>query len=153
MLARELTFRTTGSVEIASGRLAPVPLSRPDAGTEDVEYVDGVVVFRSEGWYEILLEVEWDPGIRRGTRFSHTPVPGQEPLESEAIDAAVLADISGGKQLLRGNTLFGPERTAALALEVWHDAGETVEVRSAAITVRELAVPWHVSSSSRGRLP
>jgi hypothetical protein len=141
--AREITFRTTGAIEIESSRLTAVPLSAPLPRAEDVDCVDGVVVFRSEGWYEILLEVQWDSEARRGTRFSHTSVPGQQPLHSEAVGAGVLAAISGGRQLLRGNTLFGPERTARLALEVWQDSGDMVELKAAAITVRELAVPWY----------
>jgi hypothetical protein len=143
MLARETTFRTTGALEIESAGLTAVPLSARLPRADDIDCVDGVVVFRAEGWYEILLAVEWDPEARRGTRFSHTTVPGQQPLHSEAVSAGVLAAISGGRQLLRGNTLFGPERTDRLALEVWQDSGEVVELKSAAITVRELAVPWH----------
>jgi hypothetical protein len=153
VLAREITFRTSRAVEIASARLTRVPLSGSEPRAEDVECVDGTIVFRSEGWYEILLEVGWDPEVRRGTRFIHTAVPGQQPLHSEAISAAVLAAISDGRQLLRGNTLFGPERTGGLSLEVWHDAGEVVEVSSAAVTVRELAVPWHVEDGSLRRRP
>jgi hypothetical protein len=141
-------MRTTGAVYIESAQLTPVALSGSVPRTEDVDCVDGVVVFRSEGWYEILLEVDWDPEARRGTRFSHTAVRGQQPLHSEAVSAGVLAAISGGKQLLRGNTLFGPERTASLALEVWQDSGDVVELKAAAITVRELAVPWHLARSS-----
>ena len=153
MLAREITFRTAGGVAVASDRLTSVPLTPPIPAAGDVDYVDDAVVFRSEGWYEILLAVQWDPEARRGTRFSHTAVPGQQPLHSEAISAAVLADISSGKQLLRGNTLFGPERTASLTLEVWQDSGHVVELEAAAITVRELAVPWHVAGPSSGPLP
>jgi hypothetical protein len=148
VLAREITFRTTDAIDVESGQLTPMPLSTAVPHAEDVDYMDGEIVFRSEGWYEILLEVAWDPEARQGTRFSHTAVPGQQPLHSEAISAAVLADISGGRQRLRGNTLFGPERTASLVLEVWQDSGEVVELRSAAITVRELAVPWHVADPS-----
>ena len=151
MLAREITFRTTSALEIESNRLTAVPLSAQLPRADDVDCVDGMVVFRAEGWYEILLAVEWDPEARRGTRFSHTSVPGQQPLHSEAVSASVLASISGGRQLLRGNTLFGPERTARLALEVWQDSGEVVAVKSAAITVRELAVPWHQALPSQGR--
>jgi hypothetical protein len=147
-MAQEITFRTTRSIEVESSRLTAVPLSRPVRPAEDVDYVDGVIVFRSEGWYEILLEVDWDPETRRGTRFSHTSIPGQQPLHSEAISAGALADISGGKQLLRGNTLFGPDRTTGLALEVWQDSGDVVELKAAALTVRELAVPWHPARSS-----
>ncbi|TMM14633.1 MAG: hypothetical protein E6G01_12350 [Actinobacteria bacterium] len=153
MPAHEFTFRTTKGVEIPSGRLTPVPLSRPEPRTEDVDYVGDLVVFRSEGWYEILLEVDWDPENRQGTRFSHTAIPGEQPLHSEAVSAAVLADISEGKQLLRGNTLFGPERTASLALEVWQDSGDVVEVRAAAITARVLAVPWPAASPAPRRRP
>ena len=148
MLAREITFRTTGGIAIESTRLTAIPLSAPLPRAEEVDCVDGVVVFRSEGWYEILLEVDWDPETRRGTRFSHTSIPGQQPLHSEAISAGALADISGGKQLLRGNTLFGPDRTTGLALEVWQDSGDVVELKAAALTVRELAVPWHPARSS-----
>jgi hypothetical protein len=147
-MTQEITFRTTRPIEVESSRLMAVPLSTPVRPAEDVDYVDGVIVFRSEGWYEILLEVDWDPETRRGTRFSHTSIPGQQPLHSEAISAGALADISGGKQLLRGNTLFGPERTTGLALEVWQDSGNVVELKAAALTVRELAVPWHPARSS-----
>jgi hypothetical protein len=148
VLAREITFRTAAAIDIESTRLASVPLSAALPRAEDVDCIDGVVVFRSEGCYEILLEVAWDPRARRGTRFSHTSVPGQQPLHSEAVSADVLAAISGGRQRLRGNTLFGPERTASLALEVWQDSGDMVELKAAAITVRELAVPWHPECAS-----
>jgi hypothetical protein len=147
-MTQEITFPTTRPIEVKSSRLTAVPLSTPLRPAEDVECVDGVIVFRSEGWYEILLEVDWDPEARRGTRFSHTSIPGQQPLHSEAISAGALADISGGKQLLRGNTLFGPDRTTGLALEVWQDSGDVVELKAAALTVRELAVPWHPARSS-----
>ena len=78
--------------------------------------------------YEVLLRVDWDPGETTGTRFAHTKIPGQEPLHSEAISAAVLNQLSDGRQLLRGNSLFGPDRTSCLILEVWHDSGRPLEV-------------------------
>ena len=46
-----------------------------------------------------------------------------------------------GRQLLRGNTMFGPDRTTSLVLEVWQDSGAPIEVQEAALTVRELRVP------------
>jgi hypothetical protein len=49
---------------------------------------------------------------------------------------------------LRGDTLFAPERTASLVLEVWQDSGDMVELKAAAITVRELAVPSHPERAS-----
>ena len=90
----------------------------------------------------MLLSVAWDPSAVDGTRFSHTRIPDQEPLHSEAISAGVLAQLSDGRQLPRGNTLFGPDRTTSLVLEVWQDSGQPVEVRAASLTVRELIVPW-----------
>ncbi|HEY2812509.1 MAG TPA: hypothetical protein VGJ03_03485 [Acidimicrobiales bacterium] len=80
---------------------------------------------RADGWYEVLLCVHWDETDQAGTRFAHTRIPDQEPLHSEAIDASVLARISQGQQLLRGNSLFGPDRTTGLVLEVWHDSPAT----------------------------
>ena len=71
----------------------------------------------------VLLSVAWDPSAVDGTRFSHTRIPDQEPLHSEAISAGVLAQLSDGRQLLRGNTLFGPDRTTSLVIEVWQDSG------------------------------
>ena len=100
------------------------------------------VVFDTDGWYEVLLRVDWDSTIAAGTRFSHTKIPGQEPLHSEAINALVLAQLSQGRQLLRGNSLFGPDRTTSLVLEVWQDSGELVKVSYAELVVRELCVPW-----------
>ena len=66
----------------------------------------------------------------------------QQPLHSEAIDASVLARISEGRQLLRGNTVFGHDHTTELVLEVWQDSGEPVRVHEADLVVRELRVPW-----------
>jgi hypothetical protein len=59
-------------------------------------------------------------------------------LHSEAINAAVLAQLSGGKQLLRGNTIFEPGRVDHLTLEVWHDAPQAVEILGASLVVRDL---------------
>ncbi len=150
MAARQYIFRSTGPIQVKSDTLTTVPLSEPPERSKDVGYDDTGVVFRSEGWYEVLLEVQWDPDDRKGTRFSHTAIPGQEPLHSEAISAQVLAKISGGKQALRGNTIFGPDRTTSLILEVWHDSSGPVEVRDAALTIRELAVPWQPAGGSPG---
>ena len=129
-------------MRIGSSTLTPIRLAEPGDGSPNVGLTDDGVVFHTEGWYEVLLEVHWDPDARQGTRFSHTKIPDQEPLHSEAINAAVLAQISEGRQLLRGNTLFGPDRTTSLVLEVWQDSGRPVEVRSAELVVRELEVPW-----------
>jgi hypothetical protein len=68
----------------------------------------GTLRFRTAGWYEILLTVGWDRTQTAGTRFAHTAIPDHHPLHSEAINAAVLAALSEGTQLLRGNTIFEP---------------------------------------------
>jgi hypothetical protein len=154
MPERETTFATPGPVRIESGQLTPVALSTPPDASEHVEYTDDGVVFHSPGWYEVLLKVEWDPAVRRGTRFSHTQVSDHEPLHSEAISADVLAQLSGGRQLLRGNSVFGPDGTTSLVLEVWQDSGQPVELRNAALVVRELRVPWVPETGSSGnRVP
>lgn len=132
MLARE--------TDVPPGEMTPVPLE--GQGSSHVEWADDALAFRTVGWYEVLLEVAWDPDNRVGTRFSHTMIPDQEPLHSEAIAAEVLVQLSGGKQRLRGNTVFGLDATSRLILEVWQDSGEPVQLRSAEIRVRELCVPW-----------
>jgi hypothetical protein len=127
---------------IDADRLTPLVLGEPARPHQGVHVRDGGVHFDVEGWFEVLLRVAWSSAVTRGTRFSHTRIPDQEPLHSEAIDGDVLHRISGGEQRLRGNSLFGPDRTTCLVLEVWHDAPERVEVREAELIVRELAVPY-----------
>jgi hypothetical protein len=118
MTLNPVVFCTTSVVYVPSGELTSVALVQQHASPH-VKYhgADGII-FISEGWYEVLLRVDWDPVDRSGTRFAHTKIPGQEPLHSEAINASVLARISDGRQLLRGNSLFGPDRTTSLVLEV-----------------------------------
>src|SRR5204862_4592639 len=86
-------------VDVPSGELASLPLVQQQA-SRHVRYHDGDgIIFMSDGWYEVLLRVDWDPAETSGTRFAHTKIPGQEPLHSEAISASVLARISDGRQL------------------------------------------------------
>jgi hypothetical protein len=85
------------------------------------------------------MDVGREPHDTEGTRFSHTLIPGQEPLHSEAINAAVLVQLSGGRQLLRGNTIFGLDNTQEIVLEVWHDSPRPVWVRSGQLRVRQLS--------------
>jgi hypothetical protein len=142
MATSEVTFAAAASISIQNGELSPVPLSAVVGHSDHVAYGEDGVTFRTDGLYEVLLKVDWDPSVRHGTRFSHTKVPGQEPLHSEAIAADVLADISGGSQRLRGVSLFGPDSTTRLVLEVWQNSGAKVTINAAAMTVRELWVPW-----------
>src|SRR4051812_7841454 len=145
-LPRTIKFQTPSPLTVTPASLTPIRLTQPDDGSPNVALGDDGVVFRTEGWYEVLLEVHWDPEVRDGTRFSHTKIPGQEPLHSEAINADVVAQLSEGRQLLRGNSLFGPERTSCLVLEVWQDSGRPVDVEKAGLIVRELCVPWMPSA-------
>jgi hypothetical protein len=94
--------------------------------------------FFDEGWFEVLLTVEWDPSVTDGTRLAHTNIPDVHPLHSEAIDAKVLSRICDERQLLRGNTIFSPDGPSEIVLEVWHDAGRPVEVRRAELAIRSL---------------
>lgn len=138
----ETVFKAAGPLHVPTNEMTRVPLSSPPDASRHVDGTSSGLVFRTEGWYEVLLSVAWDPSAVDGTRFSHTRIPDQQPLHSEAISAGVLAQLSDGRQLLRGNTLFGPDRTTSLVLEVWQDSGQPVEVRAASLTVRELIVPW-----------
>jgi hypothetical protein len=138
----QVVFATTAPVTVPGGALTAMPLVQQGPSQHVRSSGDDGVEFRTEGWYEVLLRVDWDAGEVTGTRFSHTKIPDQEPLHSEAIDAAVLSRISQGRQLLRGNSLFGPDRTTSLVLEVWHDSPRAVEVAYAELVVRELEVPW-----------
>ncbi|TML89035.1 MAG: hypothetical protein E6G06_15220 [Actinobacteria bacterium] len=137
----EIRFATVQPVASANRRLTPIELES-SGGSPHVHLAQEGVLFDTDGWYEVLLRVDWDSTITTGTRFSHTKIPGQEPLHSEAINALVLAQLSQGRQLLRGNSLFGPDRTTSLVLEVWQDSGELVKVSYAELVVRELCVPW-----------
>src|SRR5882724_533167 len=110
----ETKFATTGPLSIPTNALTAVELSPAPGASGHVTSTGNGIVFRTEGWYEVLMAVQWNPDDTKGTRFSHTKIPGQEPLHSEAIDAGVLAQISQGRQLLRADTLFGPDRTTSL---------------------------------------
>jgi len=103
--------------------------------------VDNGVTFQSRGWYEVLLTVAWDPANTSGRRFAHTKIPDQHPLHSEAIEAEVVVQLSGGRQLLRGNTVFEPGGVERIVLEVWHDASEPVTVKEASLEIRPLGTP------------
>ena len=138
----QVVFRTTVPIRVASGELTALPLEQKDASEHVHVDPDKGVAFDSDGWYEVLLRVEWDPADTTGTRFAHTRIPEQEPLHSEAISASVLTRISDGRQLLRGNSLFCPDRATNLVLEMWHDSDRSVEVSYAELIVRELRVPW-----------
>jgi hypothetical protein len=134
-------FETAVPILVPPGKLSALHLVTAGPEADDAAVAtsqSGDVTFRSRGWYEVLLTVEWDPDDHSGTRFSHTKVPGEQPLHSEAIAADVLSRISNGRQLLRGNGIFGPGADENLILEVWHDSSAPVEVRQALILVRDL---------------
>jgi hypothetical protein len=105
---------------------------------EQLQCIDGGITFRRAGWYEVLLTVNSDATNMHGTRFSHTAIPDQHPLHSEAINAAVLAALSSGRQLLRGHTIFVPGEVDHISLEVWHDANATLDILDASLEIRDL---------------
>jgi len=135
-------FETPSVLVVQERKLTRVPLIQSGEGSPALALDDDVISFLTTGWYEVLLEVHWDEEETKGTRFAHTKIPGQQPLHSEAIAAAVLAQISRGRQLLRGNGVFGPSGPSSIALEVWHDTDYPIAVGHASLTVRELRVPW-----------
>lgn len=138
----ETSFTIDGPLEVPPLTMQKLPLREAGELDENVRCVGGELHFATVGWYEVLLRVEWDPHRTDGSRFCHSKIPDQQPLHSEAINAAVLTKISDGKQLLRGNTVFGPRHMSSLVLECWHDSGAPVRVLNADLTVRELRVPW-----------
>jgi hypothetical protein len=138
----EHRFGLNERVELQPRTMTRLDLVPTGDGQDEIVVRSGSLCFQRVGWYEVLLRVDWDPAVTAGTRFSHSKIPGQQPLHSEAIDAAVLAQISNGQQLLRGNTVFGHDHTSELVLECWHDAPTAVAITQAELTVRELRVPW-----------
>jgi hypothetical protein len=135
----EETFRFAGGpLSVDSEQLTAIALQPDGDVPPDVKPQGASIHFFDEGWFEILLTVEWDTSVTDGTRFAHTNIPDVHPLHSEAIDANVLARISDGRQLLRANTIFSPEGPSEIVVEVWHDAGRPVEVRRAELAIRSL---------------
>jgi hypothetical protein len=117
MIGEETAFRTEEPLLVTPRRMTAVRLSLDGPPLKGVVSSGPGIRFETIGWYEVLLAVQWDPHDETGTRFAHTRIPGQEPLHSEAINAAVLLSLSGGRQLLRGNTIFGLDHTEEIVLE------------------------------------
>ncbi len=133
---RDLALGTPLTVE--ARRTTPVVLSPQGSLPEWLAVSEAEIRFTAEGWYEVLMTVEWDPRRTDGTRFSHTSIPDHHPLHSEAIAADVLAQVSGGRQMLRGNSVFSPDGPSSLTLEVWHDSAGPVTVQGASLQIRRL---------------
>jgi hypothetical protein len=122
-------------------QLTRLPLEPTDAHVAGIVAENGGIEFGVAGWYEALLTVDWGSSNRYGTRFSHTAIPDEHPLHSEAIEAGVLVDLSAGKQRLRGNSMFGPPGVDRIDLEVWQDSGLPIDVRDASLEIRPLPDP------------
>jgi hypothetical protein len=135
-------FRIPGSCMVRNRELTPLTLVEGAPSSDALTLTEGAISFVVPGRYEVLLAVHWDSDNRSGTRFAHSRIPDSQPLHSEAIPAEVLAALSDGRQLLRGNGLFGPGGPDTIRLEVWQDSGRPIAVQSASLTVRELMVPW-----------
>jgi hypothetical protein len=134
-------FALTEPAHVPSRSLTPLRLAPTNDRIPGVETHEGGVSFKGTGWFEVLLTVDWGSTNRFGTRFSHTAIPDGHPLHSEAIDAGVLVDLSDGKQLLRGNTMFGPKGVDRIQLEVWQDSGTSLDVETASLEIRPLPNP------------
>ncbi|MBV9282313.1 MAG: hypothetical protein JOZ41_19705, partial [Chloroflexi bacterium] len=76
----DIRFQTAAPITVPPRHLTPLRLTEPDDSGPNLDLTDDGVVFCTEGWYEVLMEVHWDAANRKGTRFSHTNIPGQEPL-------------------------------------------------------------------------
>src|ERR1041385_9273292 len=112
-------FRAPGPRRIPSRELTHITLVEGRPASDALLLREGAVTFVVPGWYEVMLVVEWDPENRQGARFAHSRIGDSPPLHSEAIPAGVLADISGGGQLLRGDGPFGPGGAGAARLGGW----------------------------------
>ena len=136
-------FALAAPVHVPNRSLTPLRLwpTKAQLPGLDVDDNDGGIRFTVRGWFEVLLTVDWGSANQLGTRFSHTAIPDRHPLHSEAIQASVLVDLSGGKQLLRGNTLFGPQGVDRLRLEVWQDSGAPLDIQTASLEIRALPNP------------
>jgi hypothetical protein len=133
---------TADSVEVPTGRMWSIPLRGTEIADDRLRVTqDGSVKIDQPGWYEVLLTVAWDPERTGGSRFSHTKTPDRHPIHSEAIEADVLAAISGGEQLLRGNTVLGGDGPDTITIEVWQDSGQSVTVKRAELGLRLLQAP------------
>ncbi len=137
-MAPSARFTLSEVVFVPDRHLTRVPLEPTDADVAGIVAKGGGIEFGVAGWFEVLLMVDWGPSNRYGTRFSHTAIPDEHPLHSEAIDAGVLVDLSAGKQLLRGNSMFGPKGVDRIDLEVWQDSGSFLDVRDASLEIRPL---------------
>ncbi len=125
---------------VPSGKITAVSLRPTAADTRPwLDAREEEIRFTREGWFEVLVTVNLDTFNRNGVRFSHTWIPDHHPLHSEAIAADVFVAISDGKQLLRGNSIFGPGGAERLALELWQNSGTRVEVLEAFLQIRPLA--------------
>src|SRR4051794_23630782 len=96
-------FKLATPFAVPSGELTRLSLELRDESGVGARVNGDEIVFEVAGVYEVLLTVEWDPNVSEGRRFAHTAIPDSHPLHSEAIEAELLAALSNGKQLLRGN--------------------------------------------------
>src|SRR2546423_1598117 len=133
-----IRFRSRAAISVPTNEMTSISLQAVDPIGSELSAMEGGVEFLTAGWYEVLLTVEWDAMSDAGHRFAHTSIPDAHPLHSEAIEASKLNQISGGKQLLRGNTLFGPDGPSRIELEVWQDSGASITVKAAELAVRRL---------------
>jgi hypothetical protein len=131
-------FELSAAVDVPNAQLTTLPLTKQVGELPGVQADDGGVKFRIAGQFEVLLTVAWDRANREGHRFAHTALPDEHPLHSEEIEADVLADISEGRQLLRGNGLFGPDSVDRITLGAWQNSGTSVRVEHASLEIRPL---------------
>ena len=131
-------FELSAAVDVPNAQLTTLPLTTQVGELPGVQADDVGVKFRIAGQFEVLLTVAWETAKREGHRFAHTALPDEHPLHSEAIEADVLADISKGRQLLRGNALFGPDSVDRITLGVWQNSGTSVRVEHASLEIRPL---------------
>jgi len=139
MTEQLITLTSPEEISVPSGSITPIAMVLQCPAPPWLEVTDRSIRFVARRWCEVLLTVVWDPSNTDGTRFCHTTIPDHHPLHSEAVAADVLARISNGRQLLRGNTIFNPGGPEALALEVWQDSGRPVTIKEARLELRSLS--------------
>lgn len=73
----ETVFCTNSPLMVPSGKMTRAALEQQQRSAHVEHDATEGIKFVTEGWYEVLLRVDWDPAQTIGTRFAHTKIPGR----------------------------------------------------------------------------
>jgi len=134
------------SVFLALGLLAGTEARADDAKVLRIitwaDYVPAEVIAQFRKETGIQVQVTLSNNEEMISKLRATGGAGFDTVNvKDCTDAGVLVDLSDGKQLLRGNTMFGPKGVDRIQLEVWQDSGTSVGVETASLEIRPLPNP------------